>query len=120
MVRRHVHDIPTVTPTVTEHRLHRRRCGCGQVRCALAPDGVTARPATGGTLTCYRLHCFRGRAAVTEFAILPTYAGTVVHDAMSVYDAYPTVTHALRGAHLARELVAAGAVRPRPDCAVHQ
>jgi transposase len=40
VVRRQVHDIPPVRPVITEHRLHRRRCGCGQVTLAEAPAGV--------------------------------------------------------------------------------
>jgi transposase len=64
------------------------------------------------TLTAYHLHRSRGRAAVTEFDVLPHYRGTVVHDALSVYDAYPGARHALCGAHLARELVAAAETHP--------
>lgn len=202
VVRRQVHDIPTVTPTVTEHRLHRRRCGCGRVSCAPAPDGVSApasygpnlralaaylvvfqhlpvaraaqliadltgaRPSTGwissvlstvaevlvdvekliktlitlthvihvdettsningarwwlhvaGTekLTAYHLHPSRGRAAVTEFDVLPAFRGTVVHDALAVYDAYPAARHALCGAHISRELIAASEAHPDQD-----
>lgn len=37
---------------------------------------------------------------------MPDYLGTVVHDALAVYDSYPA-SHALRGAHLLRQLVAA-------------
>jgi transposase len=40
VVRRQVHDIPPVRPLIVEHRLHRRRCGCGAVTVADAPDGV--------------------------------------------------------------------------------
>jgi transposase len=202
MVRRQVHDIPTITPVVVEHRMHRRRCSCGTMTTAPAPAGVGAaavygpnlralaayllvfqhipvartaaliadltgaRPSTGwissvltttadvltdvekliktlitlapvihvdetssningarwwlhvaGTekLTAYHLHRSRGRAAVAEFAILPDYHATVVHDALSVYDAYPQATHALCGAHLARELVAAAEAHPEQD-----
>jgi hypothetical protein len=64
------------------------------------------------TLTAYHLHPSRGRAAVTEFDVLPDYRGTVVHDALSVYDAYPQARHALCCAHLARELVAAAEADP--------
>ena len=64
------------------------------------------------TLTAYHLHPSRGRAAVTEFEVLPAFRGTVVHDALSVYDAYPQARHALCGAHLARELVAAAEAAP--------
>jgi hypothetical protein len=63
-------------------------------------------------LTGYHLHRSRGRAAVTEFAVLPGYRGTVVHDALNVYDAYPGARHALCCAHLARELVAATEADP--------
>jgi hypothetical protein len=52
---------------------------------------------------------------VTEFDVLPAFRGTVVHDALSVYDAYPDARHALCGAHLARELVAASEARPDQD-----
>jgi transposase len=199
-VRRQVHDIPTITPVVVEHRLHRRRCcGCGTTTTAAAPAGVNAaavygpnlralaayllvfqhipvartqaliadltgaRPSTGWVssvlttvadvladtekliktlivlahvihvdetssningarwwlhvastekLTAYHLDRSRGRAAVAEFDVLPDYRGTVVHDALSVYDAYPNATHALCGAHLARELTAAAEAHP--------
>lgn len=65
-------------------------------------------------LTAYHLHTSRGRKAVTEFAVLPGYTGIVVHDALSVYDGddYRTATHALCGAHIARELVAAAETHP--------
>ncbi|WP_238592104.1 MULTISPECIES: IS66 family transposase [unclassified Pseudonocardia] len=52
-------------------------------------------------MTAYHLHPSRGRAAVAEFDVLPAFSGTVVHDALSVYDAYPQARHALCGAHLA-------------------
>jgi transposase len=199
VVRRQVHDIPAIRPTVVEHRLHKRRCSCGTTTTATAPDGVSApacygpnlralavyllvfqhvpvartamlisdltgaRPSTGWIssvlsrvaevlvdveklikslivlahvihvdettsningvrwwlhvastqkLTAYLLHPSRGRTAVTEFGVLPDYRGTVVHDALSVYDAYPGARHALCGAHLARELVAAAETDP--------
>ena len=199
VVRRQVHDIPRITRTVIEHRLHRKRCSCGTTTTATAPAGVGAaavygpnlralavyllvfqhipvartamliadltgaRPSTGwissvlsgvadvlgdveklikslivlaqvihvdettsningarwwlhvaGTdkLTAYHLHPSRGRKAVTEFDVLPAFRGTVVHDALSVYDAYPDARHALCCAHLARELVAAGEAHP--------
>jgi hypothetical protein len=49
---------------------------------------------------------------VTEFDVLPAFRGTVVHDALSVYDAYPGARHALCGAHISRELVAAAEADP--------
>lgn len=202
VVRRQVHDIPDVTIRVVEHRLHRRRCGCGCVTVAQPPAGVSApvadgpnrralavylvvfghvpveRAATliadvtgagcstgwvsgvlaataealadvekliktlvvlaqlvhvdetslnvgGGkqwlhvactrTLTAYHLHSSRGRAAVEQFGVLPGFTGTAVHDALSVYDGYPGATHALCGAHIARELVAAAETHPDRD-----
>jgi hypothetical protein len=49
---------------------------------------------------------------VTELDVLPAFGGTVVHDALSVYDAYPGARHALCGAHISPELVAAGETDP--------
>ena len=63
-------------------------------------------------LTAYLLRPSRGRRAVTEFNVLPDYQGTVVHDALSVHDAYPDARHALCCAHLAREPVAAAETHP--------
>jgi transposase len=73
------------------------------------------------TLTAYHLHPSRGRAAVTEFDVLPDYRGTVVHDALSVYDIYQQARHAMCGAHLARELTPAAEAHPNqawPDQAL--
>jgi transposase len=39
----------------------------------------------------------------------------MVHDALSVYDAYPGARHALCGAHISRELVAAAEADPDQD-----
>ena len=63
-------------------------------------------------LTAYHLHPSRGRTAVTEFDVLPAFGGTVVHDALSVYDSYHQARHALCGAHIGRELVAAAEADP--------
>ena len=54
------------------------------------------------TLTAYHLHTSRGRVAVDEFAVLPAFTGTAVHDALSVYDGpdYLGARHALCCAHL--------------------
>jgi transposase len=74
------------------------------------------------TLTAFHLDRSRGRVAVNTFGILassdptssdPTseqaeaFSGTLVHDALSVYDAYTAAAHALCGAHILRELTAA-------------
>ena len=50
VLRRQVHDIPQVTTRVVEHRLHKRRCGCGSVTTAAAPAGVSAPVAYGPNL----------------------------------------------------------------------
>ncbi len=62
-------------------------------------------------LSAYHLHHSRGRAAVDDFAALPGYAGTLVRDALAVYDTYPA-THALCEAHLIRELTAVAESHP--------
>ena len=42
VIRRQVTEIPAVRAVVTEHQMAGRRCGCGTVTWADAPDGVTA------------------------------------------------------------------------------
>ena len=198
MIVRQVRDVPLVKITITEHRLHKRACGCGRVSVAKAPPGVDspacygpnlravavylvvyqhvpveraaqliadltgAEPSTGWvsaqvaraadalveveqlikallmvaavigvdetslniagtmhwlhvarteTLTAYHRHESRGRVAVAEFGILPSFTGTAVHDGLTVYDCYPA-THALCGAHLIRELTDAAETHP--------
>ncbi|MGH3976087.1 MAG: IS66 family transposase, partial [Pseudonocardiaceae bacterium] len=186
--------------TVTEHRLHQRRCGCGKITTASAPAGVAGAPASYGPnlrawvvyalvfqhvpvarvvelvtdlsgarpsagwvcqvlrdtaaalvdveklirtlltatrilhvdetgakvtgarwwlhvaatdrLTTYHLDRSRGRPAITELGILDDFTGVVVHDCWASYNAYTDCAHALCGAHIARELVAADETHP--------
>jgi transposase len=51
-------------------------------------------------------HPGRGRVAMDAMGVLPTFTGTLVHDAFAPYDQYTGATHSLCGAHLLRELVA--------------
>jgi transposase len=57
--RRQVSDVPLVTVTVTEHRLHRVRCDCGRLTTADAPDLLAGSPTSYGpnlrTLAVYLL-----------------------------------------------------------------
>lgn len=200
VLRRQVTDIAPAKATVTEHRLHRRRCGCGTVTIAPAPAGIAdapasygpnlrawvvyalvfqhipvarvvelitdlsgARPSTGwvcqvlrataetlveveklirslltaahilhvdetGTkvtgarwwphvastanLTTYHLDRSRGRPAIAELGVLTGFDGVLVHDCWASYNAYTDCEHALCGAHIARELVAADETHP--------
>jgi transposase len=50
VVRRQVHDIPTITPVVVEHRLHKRRCSCGSTTTATVSAGVGAAACYGPNL----------------------------------------------------------------------
>jgi transposase len=198
--RRQVHDIPLVTGRVTEHRLHRVRCGCGHLTGAQAPDDVAGSPASngsklralavyllvfrhvpvercaqliadvtgaqvstgwvsavlaegavlvGGSLDLIRallvlghvlhadetttrigpkrrwLHVActhtltllglapRSRAGADSLGVLPSFRGTLVHDSLSLYAGYPGAGHQLCGAHLVRELTAAGEDHPQ-------
>jgi transposase len=200
VVRRQVTDIAPAVATVTEHRLHQRRCGCGQVTTAAAPEGIAAAPASYGPnlrawvvyalvfqhipvarvvelvadlsgarpsagwvcqvlrqtaealveveklirtlltaahilhadetgakvtgarwwlhvaatdkLTTYHLDRSRGRAAITSLGVLDEFTGVLVHDCWASYNAYTDCDHALCGAHIARELLAADETHP--------
>lgn len=200
VARRQVTDIAPAVATVTEHRLHQRRCDCGTVTTAPAPAGVAAAPASYGpnlrawvvyllvfqhvpvarvaemvadlsgarpstgwvcqvlrdtaaalsdvdklirtllttahilhvdetgakvtgarwwlhvaateTLTTYHLDRSRGRTAITNLGVLDGFTGTAVHDCWASYNAYTGCAHALCGAHIARELIAADEADP--------
>jgi transposase len=58
------------------------------------------------------VHPRRGRAAMDDGGVLPSFTGIAVHDAWAPYDCYPKATHALCCAHLLRELIAAGELDP--------
>ena len=53
----------------------------------------------------YFLHEKRGSDAINEMGVLPGYTGIMVHDCWSPYFKLEEATHALCGAHFARELV---------------
>jgi transposase len=200
VVRRQVTDIAPAVATVTEHRLHQRRCGCGKITTAPAPVGVADAPPRMGrtcglgwgmrwcsgisrsrvslnsspisrvrarrwagcqvlrdtaaalveveklirtlltaahilhvdetgakvtgarwwlhvaatdTLTTYHLDRSRDRPAITELDVLTGFEGIAVHDCWASYNADTDCEHALCGAHIARELVAADETHPR-------
>lgn len=46
--RRQVSDVPLVTVSVTEHRLHRVRCDCGRLTAADAPELLAGSPTSYG------------------------------------------------------------------------
>ena len=60
--------------------------------------------ASNERLTHYAADARRGKAAIDEIDILPSYRGTCVHDAWPAYSFYTQCRHALCGAHILREL----------------
>ena len=56
------------------------------------------------TLVHYTAHARRGTGAHAAVALLPTYAGTAVHDGYASYRTHTGCRHALCGVHLLREL----------------
>jgi transposase len=60
--------------------------------------------ASSAHLTHYAVDVRRGKAAIDEIDILPSYRGTCVHDGWLSYTHYSGCRHALCGAHLLREL----------------
>ena len=59
-----------------------------------------------GKYTLLMVHHKRGRQAMKEMGILPSFAGTAVHDAWAPYDTYAAPDHQLCCAHALRELQA--------------
>jgi hypothetical protein len=50
------------------------------------------------------VHRKRGREAMVDAGVLPSFTGIAVHDAWAPYDTFTDATHVLCGAHLLREL----------------
>jgi transposase len=59
--------------------------------------------ASTGLLTLLSVHAKRGKVAMDQVGVLPSFSGVAVHDGWAPYWRYD-VTHALCGAHLLREL----------------
>jgi transposase/uncharacterized coiled-coil protein SlyX len=64
------------------------------------------------TLTTYHLDRSRGRPAFTKLGVLDEFTGVLVHDCWASYNVYTDCDHALCGAHIARELLAAAETHP--------
>ena len=60
--------------------------------------------ASSDRLTHYAYDSRRGKAAMDEVGIIPSYRGTLVRDGWWSYDYYNRCRHALCGAHILREL----------------
>jgi transposase len=56
-------------------------------------------------VTCYGIHTQRGRVAMDDLGVLPSFTGTLVTDALASYTVYGN-HQALCGAHVLRELIA--------------
>lgn len=66
--------------------------------------GSFVHVASTARLTHYSCDERRGKAAMDEIGILPTFKGTSVHDGWPTYEYYHQCRHSLCGAHLLREL----------------
>lgn len=83
--RRQVFDIPPIRVGVTEHQLVKRRCGCGTVTTADAPEGVDAPVQYGPNVAAIVVYLYVGQflskdrtaTALAELFGTPISAGTV-------------------------------------------
>ncbi len=80
VVRRQVHDLPEISPVVTEHRLHQRRCGCGLLTTAVAPAEATAPACYGPNITALAAYLltYQHVPIVRAAELLAEVAGTSV------------------------------------------
>jgi transposase len=83
--RRQVFDIPPIAVRVVEHQLIKRRCRCGVITCAVAPEGVRGPTCYGPRITAIILYLYVGQflskartaAALAELFGTPVSQGTV-------------------------------------------
>jgi transposase len=84
--RRQVFDLPPVEVQVSEHQLVKRRCGCGVVTCAQAPEGVNAPVQYGSRIAAIVVYLYVGQflsksrtaQALSELFGTPVSGGTVL------------------------------------------
>ncbi|MEV4841603.1 IS66 family transposase [Nonomuraea sp. NPDC049486] len=106
--RRQVRDIPLVTVTVTEHRVHRCRCGgCGAVTSADLPATVAGAPSSYGpklrALAAYLLvfqhvpveRCAQLIADVTGARVSPGWVSSILAEAATLVTGSVKVIRAL-------------------------
>src|SRR5216684_5070718 len=65
-----------------------------------------------GRYTLLMVHSRRGAEAMEAMGVLPSFAGTAVHDAWAPYDGYAAASHQLCCAHALRELQAVTDLTP--------
>lgn len=68
-----------------------------------------------GAFTLIHASVTRGRGAIDEVGVLPTYRGVIVHDRLAMYFALKRAKHGICGAHLLRDLAAVAQVRAQRD-----
>lgn len=86
VVRRQVFEVPEPVTRVTEHQICARRCGCGTVTSAVAPQGVTAPAQYGPRAQALMVYLMAGQflsadrtaTAMGDLFGLPVSDGTVV------------------------------------------
>jgi len=71
-------------------------------------DKAWVHTLTSNLLTLLCVHEKRGREAFRDIGVLDRFAGTLVHDGYSSYDAFADFFHAQCGAHLLRHLASVG------------
>jgi transposase len=66
VILRQVTEVPEVRAEVTEHQVIGRRCGCGTVTWADAPDGVTAPVQHGPRAAAIGVYLWHGQLCATR------------------------------------------------------
>lgn len=105
VTRRQVFDLPPMRVQVTEHRLIARRCGCGAVTCADAPENVAGRVQYGPRVAAIVLYLHSGQFlpkdraahAVSELFGVPLSPGTVSAVTVRAAGALDEFTEVVRG-----------------------
>jgi transposase len=109
---RQVFDIPQIRVRVTEHRLVKRRCGCGVITCGDAPAGVDAPVQYGPNAAAIVVYLYAGQflskqrtaQALAELFGTPISGGTVAQMTARAADGLGEFTEQVRDAIATAEL----------------
>jgi transposase len=115
VVRRQVHDIPEVSTRVVEHRLHKRRCGCGCITTADAPQAVNAPVAYGPNLRALAAYLLVFQHVPVERAaqLIADVTGARCSTGLDLRRAHRDRRHARRGGGADQDPDHVGAPGPR-------
>ena len=98
------HNLEDTEDWIKNRILHSPVVHCDETGIYRNGKRIWLHSASTKDLTYYFPHSRRGKIAIDEAGILPSYRGVAIHDHWEAYNSYPSCTHAFCNCHHLREL----------------